>query len=98
MAQFCITIADEDVERVIGAMCVNYGYSPRVDNPDFDPDPERENDPENPKQIDNPESSFQFANRMTRDFLMNNTVAYETRLAKESVPQPSPPVISDPQE
>ncbi len=96
MAQFCITIADADVNRVITAMCGNSGYQSTVPNPDFDPalpiDPNT-----NPESITNPENSFQFANRMTRDFLMNNTVAYELKAEKAAVPKPTPPDITDPE-
>ena len=96
MAQFCITIADADVNRVITAMCHNYGYQSQIQNPDFDPalpvDPNT-----NPESIPNPEGSFQFANRMTRDYLMNNTIAYELKKEKAAVPQPTPPDITDPQ-
>jgi len=95
MAEFCVSIADGDVNRVIEAMCANYGYQAEVPNPNFDP--ELPIDPNtNPENIANPESSFQFANRMTRDYLMNNTVAYELRKEKEAVPQPTPPDITDP--
>lgn len=96
MAQFCVNIADDDVDRVINAMCSNYGYQPNVANPDFDPN--AETGPDNPEYITNPETSFQFANRMTRDYLMNNTVAHEAKQAREALSQPSPPDISDPQE
>ena len=34
--------------------------------------------------------------KKTRDFLMENTVAYELRVEKENVPQPTPPNITDP--
>ena len=34
--------------------------------------------------------------RKTRDFLMENTVAYELRIERENVPQPTPPNITDP--
>ena len=96
MAQFCITIADADVNRVITALCHNYGYQSQVPNPNFDPtlpvDPNT-----NPESVPNPEGSFQFANRMTRDYLMNNTMAYELKKEKAAVPQPTPPDITDPQ-
>ena len=96
MAQFCVEIADADVDRVIVAMCANYGYQAMIDNPDFDSSlPE---DPStNPKEIDNPESPFQFANRKTRAFLAENTVAYEVKQAKAAITSPSGPDISDPQ-
>ena len=86
MAQFCINIADADVNRVITAMCHNYGYQSQVPNPTS-----------NSESIPNPESSFQFANRMTRDYLMNNTIAYELKKEKAAVPQPTPPDITDPE-
>ena len=38
MAQFCVDIADDDVERVITAMCANYKYQTHVPNPNFDPE------------------------------------------------------------
>ena len=43
----------------------------------------------------NPETPNKFANRMTRNFIMENTVAYELRIEKENVPQPTPPDIQD---
>ena len=97
MAQFCVNIADGDVSRVISAMCANYGYQAMVPNPDFNPaepiDPDT-----NPENIPNPETANQFANRKTRDFLMENTVAHELRAEKAAVPEPSPPDITDPSE
>ena len=93
MAQFTITIADEDVSRVITALCKNYGYQSDIPNPDFDPSLTVNTIP---ATIPNPESSSQFANRMTRDFLMDHTVAYELQLEKQNVPQPTRPVITDP--
>jgi len=95
MAQFCITIADADVNRVITAVCANYGYQASIQNPAFDPSQPEDPDT-NPATIPNPETSFQFANRMTRDFLMNHTVSYELKLEQENVPQPTPPDITDP--
>ena len=60
--------------------------------------PEEPTDPEtNPENIPNPENSYQFTNRMGREFLENNTVAYELKLEKQNVPQPTPPDITDPQ-
>jgi hypothetical protein len=93
MAQFTISIADEDVDRVITALCKNYGYRSDVPHPDYDPS---ETDHTTPATMPNPESRAQFANRMTRDFLMDNTVAYELQLEKQNVPQPTPPDITDP--
>jgi hypothetical protein len=96
MAQFCVEIADADVDRVIVAMCANYGYQAMIDNPDFDPS-SPEDSSTNPEQIANPESSLQFANRKTRSFLAENTVAYEVKQAKAALSAPSGPDISDPQ-
>jgi len=97
MAQeFCVDIADADVERVITAMCANYNYKTEVPNPNFDP--ELPPDPDtNPQIIPNPETRYQFTNRMGREYLMNNTVSYELKLEKEAVPKPTPPDITDPQ-
>ena len=92
MAVFSVNIDDADVGRVISAMCANYGYQPEIDNPTWNPSaPET-----NPEKIPNPETESQFANRMTRDYLMSNTVAYELKVEKENVPQPTPPNITDP--
>ena len=95
MAVFSVNIADEDVGRVISAMCANYGYESQIDNPNWNPslpvDPET-----NPQKVANAETQSQFANRMTRDYLMSNTVAYELKVEKENVPQPTPPNITDP--
>tara|TARA_R110000824_G_scaffold227986_3_gene415808 strand:- start:199 stop:489 length:291 start_codon:yes stop_codon:yes gene_type:complete len=94
MAVFSVIIADQDVGRVVNALCANYNYPVNIPNPNYDPDiPE---DPiHNPETIPNTESTNQFANRMTRDFLINHTTAYELRLEKEAVPKPTPPDIQD---
>ena len=95
MAVFSVNIDDGDVGRVITAMCGNYGYQSQIENPNFNPS--LEPDPQtNPETIANPESQSQFANRKTRDFLMENTVAYELRLERENIPKPTPPNITDP--
>ena len=75
MTQFCVNIADADVSRVVAAMCDTYGYHVMVDNPDFDPS--EEEGPDNPRQIPNPETPNEFANRKTRDCLMEVTVSHE---------------------
>ncbi len=75
-------------------MCANYGEQSTIPNPDIDMD--LEVDPEtNPETIPNPETTNKFANRMTRDFLMQNTVAYEVKVEKENIVPPVPPVIED---
>lgn len=95
MAQFCIEIADEDTLRVMQAVGANYKYKSKIDNPSYNPDiPE---DPDtNPSTIDNPEGLFQFVNRIAREWLMENTKAYELKVAKNSISQPSNPTITDP--
>ena len=95
MAVFSVNIDDSDVARVITAVCGNYGYQAQIENPNFNPSVDI--DPQtNPETIANPESQSQFANRKTRDFLMENTVAYELRLERENIPKPTPPNITDP--
>ena len=54
MAQFYITIADADVNRVIGAMCANYGYQSNVSNPNFNPGESIDSE-NNPEHLPNPE-------------------------------------------
>ena len=97
MATFCVEIADASVGRVITAMCANYHYRAMIANPNFNP--EESVDPDtNPDQIPNPETTYQFANRMTRDYLMNNTHAYEVQQAKAEAGKdvPPPPPVIDP--
>ena len=96
MTQFCVNIADADVSRVVAAMCDTYGYHVMVDNPDFNPsDP---GGPDNPRQIRIPETPNEFANRKTRDFLMEVTVSHELKNERNNLPQPTPPNITDPAE
>jgi hypothetical protein len=96
MAIFSVDIPDEGADRVVAALCANYSYDLQIQNPDFDDDLEESLD--NIEMIDNPESQAQFANRMTREFLMNHTYSYELKLARESSESsvPSPPPITDP--
>ena len=96
MTQFCVNIADADVSRVVAAMCDTYGYHVMVDNPDFDPS--EEEGPDNPRQIPNPETPNEFANRKTRDFLMEVTVSHELKNERNNLTQPTPPNITDPAE
>ena len=103
MAQFSIEIADDQVERVITEVCANYNYRPQISNPDFDPsleDREGEDyDPStNPETLDNPETQDAFANRMVREYLINNTQAYEIQQLKANAvsAMATNPTISDP--
>ena len=97
MAIFELEIADSDVDRVFGAICANYGWSAQVPNPDFDPDLEPA-DPSIPETIANPETPAQFANRMTRKFLIDHTESYEINQAKQAarLGVADPPAITDP--
>jgi hypothetical protein len=96
MSNFCVDIPDEDVERLVDALCANHKYQDHVPNPEFDSDVD--SGPTNLETIDNPETKNDFANRMTREFLMDNTYSYELRLAREAAISgvPSPPNITDP--
>ena len=58
MAVFSVNISDEDVGRVISAVCGNYGYQAQVENPDFDPSTALDAQT-NPETILNPESESQ---------------------------------------
>ena len=96
MAQFAIDIADENVNRVLDAIAVNYNRPETVSNPSFDPAlPE---DELNPRNIDNPESKAAFSNRKVREFLSENVYAYEKRLAISALELPSDVTITDPQQ
>ena len=88
MAIFSIEIPDEDVDRVVDAICANYHYH----------DQSLDSGPDNLEFIDNPESRGGFANRVTREFLMNNTHSYELKLARKDAESvvPTPPAIADP--
>ena len=66
-------------------MCIKYKYRAEVPNPDYNPELDPP-DPDVPPVIPNPETTHQYANRMTRDFLINNTEAYEIRKAKKNNP------------
>ena len=103
MALFSIEIADDQVERVIDALCANYHYRSQISNPDYDPALEdrggEDYDPTtNPDIIDNPETKNVFANRMVRDYLINNTKAYEIQQLKANALSAlaENPAISDP--
>ena len=91
MSQFCIDIADEDVERVITALCETYGRPAMVDNPDYDPS--EEEGPDNPRLIPNPETPNEFSNRIVRKFISEVTVAHTIKKERANVPVPSAPNI-----
>ncbi len=80
MAVFSIEIADADVPRVIGAVCANYNRPDMVPNPSFDST--QEESESNPLQVDNPEDTYQFTNRIVRQFLAENVSAYEVKQAR----------------
>jgi hypothetical protein len=81
MASFAVEINDADVQRVMDAVCSNYGYESVIPNPNFDVG--QEEDPvSNPRTIDNPENQFQFSNRIVRKFLSDNVKAHEVKVAK----------------
>jgi hypothetical protein len=82
MAVFSIEIADADVARVIGAVCANYNRPETVANPSFDH--EQEESGANPRTIANPEDTFQFTNRIVRQFLAEHVSAYEVKQAKNA--------------
>ena len=103
MAIYSVEMPDEDFLRVINAIAGNYNrpetvtnpnyFGPTVENPDFNP--ELPEGPENlaqipsnePETIENPETKAQFTNRIVRQFLSENVVAYERRLALQQAEQ-----------
>ena len=85
MAIFSVEIADADVERVINSVCANYNYQDEIIS-------------DNNQLIANPESKFQFANRMVRRFLSDHVKRYELELAKQQLKdQLNSVTINDPQ-
>ena len=87
MAIFSVEIADEDVGRVIDAVCANYGWQEQI------------LDPVTTAFVTNPETKPVFANRMVREFLKDHVVKYETDKAIQKVKESLNlnPVINDPQ-
>jgi len=81
MAIFSIDIPDDAVDRVLGAVVVNYGWQVEIENPEFNEE-EEEND-SNLRMIPNPESQSVFANRIVREFLINNVKSAEAKVAAE---------------
>ena len=89
MANFAIEIPDEQVERILNALCDNYQYNATVSDPNSD----------NPQDsIDNPQTPYQFANEIVRKYLVENTVSYEAKLARQQAMNSldAAPVITDP--
>lgn len=85
MAIFSVDIADEDVDRVINSVCNNYNYQEEIIS-------------DNNQVIQNPETKFQFANRMVRKFLSDHVKKYELELAKKALQdQLNSITINDPQ-
>ena len=83
MAIFELAISDEDVSRVFDAVCSNYNWVEKVQNPEFDAE-QPEDESTNPSMIDNPEDQGQFVHRIVRQFLAEHVTAYEIRTAKEA--------------
>ena len=89
MATFAIEIPDEQVERILTALCANYQYDATISDPNSD----------NPQDtIDNPQTPYQFANEIVRKYLVENTVSYEAKLARQQAMNSldAAPVITDP--
>tara|TARA_R100000008_G_scaffold70253_1_gene47813 strand:- start:2428 stop:2709 length:282 start_codon:yes stop_codon:yes gene_type:complete len=89
MATFCVEIPDADIERILTAVCANYNYNAQISDPDSD-DPNA--------TIDNPQTTYQFANEQVRKYLIENTVAYEAKQARQAALNTlsDPPQITDP--
>lgn len=81
MAQYCINIPDEHIDRVISGVANQYGYQDTIDNPDFNELQDEGED--NPRLLPNPETVGQFVNGVVRDFLINNVKAWESKQAAE---------------
>ena len=89
MANFAIEIPDEQVERIITALCANYQYNATISDPHSD----------NPQDsIDNPQTPYQFANERVREYLIENTISYEAKLDRQQaiIGLDAPPMITDP--
>jgi hypothetical protein len=77
MAVFSLEIADEDVQRVLDAICANYRRVEMVANPDW-----IEGDEGSPEEIENPETKGEFTHRMVRRFLSEHVQSHELELAR----------------
>ena len=98
MAIFELAIADEHVQRVFNAVCSNYNWVEKVQNPDFDAE-QPEDESTNPSMIDNPENQGQFVHRIVRQFLAEHVATYEISAAKKAAAEAADTSIdiSDPQ-
>ena len=67
MAQYCINIPDEHVDRVVSGVANQYGYQESIDNPDFSH--VEEASVTNPETIPNPQTKGSFVNQVVRGFL-----------------------------
>lgn len=85
MAQYCINIPDEHVDRVVSGVANQYGYQEFLDNPDFN-DLEEVSE-ENPETIPNPQTKGQFVNQVVRGFLIDNVKAWEAKQAADAARQ-----------
>jgi hypothetical protein len=93
MAQFCINIPDDKLNEVLTAMGAQYRYQATVDNPNFDP--ELPEDPDtNPSTITNPENLAQFVNRMTRQWIIENVKAHNSKQAAAAAKQAALDAVS----
>jgi len=83
MANFCIEIPDDKVADVMTAMGEQYGYEAQLPNPEYNYSlPE---DPAtNPQTINNPETLYQFVNRMAREWITSNVTAYNAKVAADN--------------
>ena len=85
MAQYCINIPDEHVDRVVSGVASQYGYQESLDNPNFDHLEEISG--ENPQTIPNPQTKGEFVNQVVRGFLIENVKAWESKQAAEAARQ-----------
>ena len=87
MAIFSIEIADQDVQRVIEALCVPYGREEMITDPE-----------DAMASIPNPESKPVFANRMVRKFLQDHVRKYDFDIIRKQIDTSNnTPIINDPQ-
>ena len=82
MAQYCIDIPDEHVDRVISGVANQYGYQQSIDNPNFNPLEDVSDS--NPETISNPQTKGQFVNQLVRNFLIDNVKAWESKQAADA--------------